>query len=57
MMGVASHLLVVSQSTLIKNRVIYHQGSFSTPILTAMHLLLKGTQLLAHTVSILTREN
>lgn len=29
----------VSQSTLIKNRVIYHQGSCPTPILTIINLL------------------
>jgi hypothetical protein len=47
----------VSQSTLIKDRISHHQGSSPTPILTTIDQLAKGTQSLAHAVSILTQEN
>jgi hypothetical protein len=47
----------VSQSTLFKNRISVHQGSSPTPILAAVDRLSKGTQSLAHAVSLLTQEN
>jgi hypothetical protein len=46
----------VAQSELIKNRIARHQGSSPTPILTAVDQLAKGTQALAHSVTLLTAE-
>jgi hypothetical protein len=46
----------VSQSTLIKDRISRHEGSSPTPILAAVDRLEKGTQSLAHAVTLLTQE-
>jgi hypothetical protein len=46
----------VSQSEYIKNRIAHHQGSSPTPILTAVDQLAKGTQELAHSVTLMTAE-
>jgi hypothetical protein len=46
----------VSQSEYIKDRIIRHQGSSPTSILTAVDQLAKGTQALAHSVALMTAE-
>jgi hypothetical protein len=46
----------VAQSEFIKNRIAHHQESSPTPILTAADQLAKGTQALAHSVTLLTAE-
>ena len=46
----------VSQSNFIKSRISHHQGSSPTPILTAVDQMAKGTQALAHMVTLLTSE-
>jgi hypothetical protein len=46
----------VSQSEYIKSRITHHQGSSPTPILSAVDQLAKGTQALAHSVTLLTAE-
>jgi hypothetical protein len=48
--------LSLSQSEYIKNRIARHQGSSPTPILTAVDQLAKGTQVLAHSVTLMTAE-
>jgi len=44
------------QSTLIKNRISNHQGSFPIPILTAIDRLAKGTMAVMHEVALLCTE-
>jgi hypothetical protein len=46
----------VSQSEFIKRRVSCHQGSSPTPIINAIDQLAKGTQVLAHSVTLLTAQ-
>ena len=46
----------VSQSEFIKGRISGHQGSSPTPIFNAVDQLAKGTQALAHSVTLLTAE-
>lgn len=46
----------VSQSEYIKNRIARHEGSSPTPIFTAVDQLAKGTQALAHSVTLMTAE-
>ena len=46
----------VSQSEYIKNRITRHQGSSPTQILTAIDQLAKGTQALAHSVTLMAAE-
>ena len=47
----------LSQTTLVKNRIALHQGSSPTPIFTTVAALAKGTEILAHEVTLLTAEN
>jgi uncharacterized protein YaiL (DUF2058 family) len=44
------------QTTLVKNCIAGYQGSSSTPIFTTVAALAKGTELLAHQVTLLTAE-
>jgi hypothetical protein len=46
----------VSQSTFIKSRIASHQRSSPTPIYTAVDQLAKGTQALAHSVTLLSAQ-
>jgi DDE superfamily endonuclease/helix-turn-helix, Psq domain len=45
------------QTTLVKSRIACHQGSSPTPIFTTVAALAKGTEILAHEVTLLTAEN
>ena len=45
-----------SQSTLIKNRISNHQGSSSTPILDAVDQLAKGTEVMAHSLTLMSEQ-
>ncbi len=47
----------LSQTTLVKNRIARHQGSSPTPIFETVTALAKGTEILAHEVTLLTAEN
>ena len=47
----------LSQTTLVKNRITHHQRSSPTPIFTTVATLAKGTEILAHKVTLLTAEN
>jgi hypothetical protein len=47
----------LSQSTLIKNRVVKHQGSSPTPILTSVEQLAKATVAAGHQLTLLAAEN
>ena len=44
------------QTTLVRNRIAHHQGSSPTPIFTTVTALAKGTEILAHEVTLLTAE-
>jgi len=46
----------LSQTTLVKNRIARHQGSSPTPIFQTVAALAKGTEILAHEVTLLTAE-
>ena len=45
------------QTTLVKSRITYYQGSSPTPIFTTVAALAKGTEILAYEVTLLTAEN
>ena len=47
----------LSQTELIKTKIACHRGSSPTPIFTATTQLAKGTEALAHTVTLLVAEN
>jgi len=47
----------LSQTTLVKNRITYHQGSSPTPIFATIAALAKGIELLAHYITLLSAEN
>jgi hypothetical protein len=44
------------QTTLVKNRIARHQGSSPTPIFETVAALAKGTELLAHEITLLSAE-
>jgi hypothetical protein len=44
------------QTTLVKNRIAQHQGSSPTPIFNTVTALAKGTEILAHEVTLLSAE-
>ncbi|KFY28316.1 hypothetical protein V491_00534, partial [Pseudogymnoascus sp. VKM F-3775] len=44
------------QTTLVKSHIAYHQGSSPTPIFQTVAALAKGTELLAHEVTLLSAE-
>jgi hypothetical protein len=44
------------QTTLVKDRIAKHQGSSPTPLFATVAALAKGTELLAHQVTLLTAE-
>jgi hypothetical protein len=44
------------QSTLVKNRIVCHQGSSPTPIFETVKALAKGTEILAHEVTLMGAE-
>jgi hypothetical protein len=46
----------LSQTTLVKKRIARHQGSSSTPIFETVAALAKGTELLAHQLTLVTAE-
>lgn len=46
----------LSQTTLVKNRIARYQGSSPTPIFETVASLAKGTELLAHEVTLLSAE-
>jgi hypothetical protein len=46
----------LSQTTLVKSRIARHQGSSPTPIFETVASLAKGTELLAHEVTLLQAE-
>ena len=46
----------LSQTTLVKNRIARHQGSSPTPIFETVAALAKGTELLAHEMTLLSAE-
>ena len=46
----------LSQSTLVKNRITQHQGSSPTPTFQAVASLAKGTELLAHELTLANAE-
>jgi hypothetical protein len=46
----------LSQTTLVKNRIARHQGSSPTPIFETVAALAKGTEILAHEVTLLSAE-
>jgi hypothetical protein len=46
----------LSQSTLVKSRIARHQGSSPTPIFQTVAALAKGTEILAHEMTLLTAE-
>jgi hypothetical protein len=46
----------LSQTTLVKNRIARHQGSSPTPIFQTVAALAKGTERLAHEVTLLSAE-
>ena len=46
----------LSQSTLVKNRISRHQGSSPTPIFETVTSLVKGTEILAYEVTLLSSE-
>ena len=45
------------QTKLVRNRIARHQDSSPTPIFTTVTALAKGTEILAHEVTLLTAEN
>ena len=45
------------QTAFVRNKINYHQGNSPTSIFTATTQLAKGTEVLAHTVSLLVAEN
>jgi hypothetical protein len=47
----------LSQSTLVRNRIARYQGSSPTPIFETVVVLAKGTERLAHEVTLLIAEN
>jgi hypothetical protein len=47
----------LSQTTLVKNRIARHEGSSPTPIFETVAALAKGTELLAHQLTLVTAEN
>jgi hypothetical protein len=47
----------LSQMTLVKNRIARHEGSSPTPIFETVAALAKGTELLAHQLTLVTTEN
>jgi hypothetical protein len=47
----------LSQTTLVKNRIARHKGSSPTPIFDTVAALAKGTELLAHQLTLVTAEN
>jgi hypothetical protein len=47
----------LSQTTLVKNRIARHEGSSPTPIFETVATLAKGTELLAHQLTLVTAEN
>ena len=46
----------LSQTTLVKNRIARHQGSSPTPIFETVAALAKGTEILAHELTLLSAE-
>lgn len=46
----------LSQTTLVKNRIAGHQGSSPTPIFATVAALAKGTELLAHELTLANAE-
>jgi hypothetical protein len=46
----------LSQTTLVKNRIAKHQGSSPTPIFATVASLAKGTEILAHELTLLSAE-
>ena len=46
----------LSQTKLVKNRIAQHQGSSTTPIFETVAALAKGTEILAHEVTLLSAE-
>ena len=46
----------LSQTTLVKDRIAQHQGSSPTPIFATVALLAKGTEILAHELTLLSAE-
>jgi hypothetical protein len=46
----------LSQTTLVKNRIARHQGSSPTPIFETVAALAKGTELLAHQLTLVSAE-
>jgi hypothetical protein len=46
----------LSQSTLVKSRIARHQGSSPTPIFETVAALAKGTEILAHEMTLLSAE-
>ena len=46
----------LSQTTLVKNRISRYQGSSPTPIFETVAALAKGTELLAHEMTLLSAE-
>jgi hypothetical protein len=47
----------LSQTTLVKNRIVRHQGSSPTTVFATVKALAKGTERLAHEVTLLTAKN
>ena len=47
----------LSQMTLVKNRIAQHQGSSPTPIFVTVSSLAKGTEILAHELTLALAEN
>ncbi|KFZ25226.1 hypothetical protein V502_00295, partial [Pseudogymnoascus sp. VKM F-4520 (FW-2644)] len=46
----------LSQTTLVKSRIAGHQGSLPTPIFATVAALAKGTEILAHEMTLLSAE-
>ncbi len=46
----------LSQTTLVKNRILRYQGSSPTPIFETVAALAKGTEILAHEMTLLSAE-
>jgi len=47
----------LSQTQLVQNKILAHQGSSPTPIFSAVKQMAKGMEALAHSVTLLTEEN
>ncbi|ELR01935.1 hypothetical protein GMDG_08779 [Pseudogymnoascus destructans 20631-21] len=50
------NILPLSQTTLVKNCIARHQGSSPTPIFATVTALAKGTEILAHEMTLLSAE-